>query len=265
MTHWRTTLRRLPEVKALLDLIICEFSKIKRQRFILFSVLAACLFPIPMTVLVVKDNMNFEGLFRLAVMFGHFLLLPCILSVVAAIMFFMERDNDTLKNLMTVPVSKFKLVIAKLTVLFVISVIYSIAGLGATLVGGVIAGGVNGVAAKLGLSVVLGIMTFLSTLPALIIIIYFNKNYIFSILIAFFYAVFNFIVAYRLNFISADNPIITVLPIPVILRWLISFMSKNIAELKPYVLSFPVCAIILLIIGAISIILITLAYKNQEI
>lgn len=249
----------------MLDLIICEFSKIKRQRFILFSVLAACLFPIPMTVLVVKDNMNFEGLFRLAVMFGHFLLLPCILSVVAAIMFFMERDNDTLKNLMTVPVSKFKLVIAKLTVLFVISVIYSIAGLGATLVGGVIAGGVNGVAIKLGLSVVLGIMTFLSTLPALIIIIYFNKNYIFSILIAFFYAVFNFIVAYRLNFISADNPIITVLPIPVILRWLISFMSQNIAELKPYVLSFPVCSIILLIIGAISIILITLAYKNQEI
>jgi bacitracin transport system permease protein len=111
-----------PEVRELLDLIICEFAKIRRQKFILFCMLAAFLFPISLTAFVAKDKMHFEQLFKLVVTFGDFLLLPCVLSVVASILFFMERDSDMLKNLMTVPVSKFKLVVAKLSVLLIVAI-----------------------------------------------------------------------------------------------------------------------------------------------
>lgn len=54
---------------------------------------------------------------------GFLLLIP-ILVIIAANLFFEEHDNDTLKNLICVPVSKSHLVIAKVTVLFLFSVAY---------------------------------------------------------------------------------------------------------------------------------------------
>lgn len=268
MTRWRITSKRSLEVRELLDLIICEFAKIKRQRFILFSMLAACLFPIPFTVLVAKDNLNFEQLFRLVVTFGHFLLLPCVLSVVASILFFMERDSDMLKNLITIPVNKTKLVVAKLTVLLIVAVLYSIAGLGATIIGGLIVGAVEGIAFKLGLSVVLGIMFFISVLPVIILIVYFNKSYILSTIIAFIYSIFNFIIQLSMMNFAPNSVLITILPASVIMRWWMPFWSGLSAEnaiiRKPYMLSTPICAGILFLIAVISILLISITYKKQE-
>jgi hypothetical protein len=61
-------------------------------------------------------------------------------------------------------------------------------------------GAVEGVAFKLGLSVILSIMLFVLVLPVVIFIVYFNKSYIFSIIIAFIYSVLNFGIG--LNMIS---------------------------------------------------------------
>ncbi len=268
MTHWRITSNRSPGVRGLLDLIICESSKIKRQKFILFCMLAACLFPIPLTVLVAKDSLHFESLFKLVVTFGDFLLLPCVLSVVASILFFIERDSDMLKNLMTVPVPKTKLVAAKLTMLLIVAVLYSIAGLGATIIGGLIVDAVEGITFKLGLSAVLGIMLFVSVLPVIILIVYFNKSYIFSIIIAFIYSVLNFGIALNMMNFAPNSILINILPGPVIMRWWSSYWSGLTPEYltmrKPYMLSTPVCAGILFLIAAISMLLISISFKKQE-
>lgn len=257
-----------PEVRELLDLIICEFAKIKRQKFILFCLLAAGLFPIPLTALVAKDSLHFEQLFKLVVTFGDFLLLPCVLSVVASILFFMERDSDMLKNLMTVPVPKTKLVAAKLSVLLLVAVLYSIAGLGATIIGGLVVGSVEGVAFKLGLSTILGIMLFVSVLPVIILIVYFNKSYIFSIIVAFIYSFLNFGISLNMLNFAPNNALITMLPAPVIMRWWTSYWNGLTAEYlamrKPYMLSTPVCAGILFLIAVISILLISFIFKKQE-
>lgn len=257
-----------PEVRELLDLIICEFAKIKRQKFILFCMLAAFLFPIPLTVLIAKDSLQFEQLFKLVVTFGDFLLLPCVLSVVASILFFMERDSDMLKSLLTVPVFKSKLVAAKLFVLLIVAILYSITGLGATIIGGLVVGAVEGVAFKLGLSVVLGMMLFVSILPVVILIVYFNKSYIFSILIAFIYSILNFGISLNMLNFAPNNALITVLPIPVIMRWWTSYWSGLTKEYlvmrKPYMLSTLVCVGILFLIAAISVLLISFIYKKQE-
>lgn len=252
----------------MLDLIKCEFAKIKRQRFILFSILAACLFPIPLTALVAKDSLHFEQLFKLVVTFGSFLLLPCVLSVVASILFFMERDSNMLKNLLTVPVPKTKLVAAKLSVLLIVAVLYSIAGLGATIIGGLVVGAVEGVCFKLLLSAILGIMLFVLVLPVVIFIVYFNKSYIFSIIIAFIYSVLNFGIALNMINFAPNSVLINVLPGPVIMRWWSSYWSgltpEYFAIRKPYMLSTPVCAGILFLIAAISMLLISLSFKKQE-
>ncbi len=268
MIHWRITSKRSLEVRGLLDLIICEFSKIKRQKFILFCLLAACLFPIPLTALAAKDSLHFEQLFKLVVTFGDFLLLPCVLSIVASILFFMERDSDMLKNLMTVPVSKTKLAAAKLSVLLIVSVAYSIAGLGATILGGMIVGAVEGVAFKLGLSAVLGVMLFASVLPVTVLIVCFNKSYIFSIIVAFIYSVLNFGIALNMMSFAPDSILVNILPGPVIMRWWMSYWSglspEYLAMRKPYMLSTPVCAGILFLIAAVSMLLISISFKKQE-
>jgi bacitracin transport system permease protein len=147
-------------------------------------------------------------------------------------------------------------------------VLYSITGLGATIIGGLIVGAVEGVVFKLGLSAVLGIMLFVSVLPVVILIVYFNKSYIFSIIIAFIYSILNFGIAINMMNFAPNSVPITVLPAPVIMRWWMSYWSGLAAEYvtlrKPYMLSTPVCAGILFFIAVISILLISIAFKKQE-
>ena len=106
----------------MLKLIKCEFLKLKRKKFIPLIILAAFLFPIPLTYLMTTPSMierytdradAFDGLFNMVLGYGIQFLLPCIIGVIAAILFFMERDNDTFKNLRTIPVTSTQMVLAK--------------------------------------------------------------------------------------------------------------------------------------------------------
>jgi len=252
----------------MINLLICEFSKIKRQKFIQFSLLAAFLFPIPLTVLMANDRMSFDQLFRANVLFDELLLLPCILGIIASILFFMERDNNTLKNLVTIPVSRTKIVITKLLVMTIISVLYSIAALVATMIGGLIVGGVEGILYRLGVSVVLGILIAIATFPIVIAIVYFNKSYIFSIIISFVYAILSFVITMMLS----SNPgtvssISSVLPIPIIFRWYLSLfpLEDALFYVKPYIITTSACFGILAIFAVVTVSLITFIYKRNEI
>ena len=98
MKALRITLKRLREVLGLLKMLDAEFRKIKRQKFVLFTILAACLFPIPLTVLMVHAKLSYNVLFMFVLEFGFFLVLPIVLGIIAAILFHMENENGTLKN-----------------------------------------------------------------------------------------------------------------------------------------------------------------------
>ena len=86
----------------MLKLIKCEFWKLKRKHFVSFVVFAALLFPIPFTALVLAGSVGnftgFDAVFGLLVTLGEPVMLPIVLGIVAAMLFFMQRDNDTLKN-----------------------------------------------------------------------------------------------------------------------------------------------------------------------
>lgn len=252
----------------MLNLISCEFAKIKRQKFILISVLGACLFPIPATMLIAKDNLSFEQLFKLVINFGYFLLLPMVLSIVASQLFFMERDNDVLKNLATVPVSKGKLALAKLSVLLVISLLYSVTGLGATIIGGLVVGTVEGISAKLWMSLTFGIMFFVAALPVVVLIVYFNRSYVFSIILSFVYTIFNFGLSLNIINFEPSNPLLSVLPAPIIMRWWMASWADPTGEYaalrKPYLLSTSSCIGVLCLTAIIAALLICNIYKKQE-
>lgn len=66
----------------------------------------------------------FDGLFNMVMGYGVIFLLPCVIGVIAAMLFFMERDNDTFKNLRTIPVTSTQMIIAKIIVLFIFGIIF---------------------------------------------------------------------------------------------------------------------------------------------
>ena len=131
----------------MLKLIRCEMRKLKRKHFVSFVIFAALLFPIPFTALVLAGSVanftGFEAVFGLLVTLGIPIMLPAITGIVAAMLFFMERDNDTLKNLRVIPVSPVKIVTAKILVLYILGLIFALATLVSSMVGGIIAGSCN--------------------------------------------------------------------------------------------------------------------------
>lgn len=117
----------------MLNLIRCEFWKLKRKMFVQLVLAASFLFPIPLTAIIYYLNTAqnkyatkaaaFDALWQSVIGFGMLLLLPCILGIVAALLFFMERDNDTFKNLRTIPITSSQMVIAKCIVLLLLSML----------------------------------------------------------------------------------------------------------------------------------------------
>ena len=119
--------------------------KLKRKKFIPLIILAAFLFQSPLTYLMTTPSMMerytdqadaFDGLFNMVLGYGIQFLLPCIIGVIAAILFFMERDNDTFKNLRTIPVTSTQMVLAKIIVLFLFGIVFCVASTIATILCG---------------------------------------------------------------------------------------------------------------------------------
>ena len=134
----------------LLKLIQCEFWKLKRKRFVLLVVLAAFLFPLPVTAVAMTPSIMgrydtkaeiFDTLFSFIMGYGVLLLLPCVIGVLATMLFFMERDNDTFKSLRTIPVTSTQMVLTKIAVLFLMGILFSLASTFATILCGSVGGG----------------------------------------------------------------------------------------------------------------------------
>lgn len=273
---WRIISSGLLEVKGLLKLIRCEFWKLRRKHFVSFVVFAALLFPIPFTALVLAGSVGnfsgFDAVFGLLLTLGEPVMLPVVLGIVAAMLFFMERDNDTLKNLRTIPISPAKLATAKIVVLFLLGLIYSLATLISSMLGGLIAGSVpTGILEKVMISLITSIFYTASTLPVVIGIVWFNRSYIFSIILTFFYTMFDFFLAYGGVFASPEPTmklLTNILPAPIIYRWQAAqFVTPNTpayTAMEPYFLPLWLTALTILVIGGLSYLAIIRIYSRRE-
>lgn len=260
----------------MLKLIKCEFWKLKRKHFVSFVVFAALLFPIPFTALVLAGRVGnftgFDAVFGLLVTLGEPVMLPIVLGIVAAMLFFMERDNDTLKNLHTVPVSSIKIATAKIAVLFIFGLIYSLATLLSSMVGGLMAGSelVN-IGEKVRISVVTSLLYTASMMPVVIMIVWLNRSYIFSMILTFFYTMFDYMLAYGGQFASEEpavKMISNIFPAPTIYRWqaaqFVSPDSPAYSVIKPYFLPLWIVMLTVFIIGGLSYLAIVKIYSKYE-
>ena len=256
-------------------LVKCELRKIKRKHFISFVLFASVLFPVVGTAFALKGSFanmdNFNGLFAMLISYGIALMLPCVLGIVASMLFIVERDSDTLKNLMLIPISAARLATVKIIVLFILGIVFSMATTLSAIVGGILSGGdIVNIGEKLCIATLTGVLYTVGTLPVLIAIVFFNKSYIFSVIITVFYTFFNFFLAFV--GLASDSPVMLVLknimPAPTIYRWQASlFVSPQepyYETIKPYFLSLPTVCLVLGILGLLSYLAIVHIYKKRE-
>lgn len=260
----------------MLKLIQCEMRKLKRKHFVSFVIFAALLFPIPFTALVLAGSMGnftgFEAVFGLLVTMGMPIMLPAVLGIIAAMLFFMERDNDTLKNLRIIPTSPAKIATAKIAVLYILGLIFAFATMVSSMVGGLIAGSeLTNIGGNFGIAIITALLYTTSILPVVIAIVGFNRSYIFSVILTFFYTMFDFMLAYGGLFATTDpmmKMITNIMPAPIIYRWqAVRFVDPGTpaySVMEPYFLPLWLVALTVVIIGVLSYLAVVRIYSKRE-
>ena len=232
----------------MLKLVYCEFLKLKRKKFIFLTIFAAALFPIPMTTFAAKSNLGFDWLYLNIGVFGYFLLLPTVLGILGAILFFSEKTNGTQKNINTIPISTAALITAKVITILIFSIIYSLATNAATLIGGLIIGSADHILYRLLLGVLIGVMVAVSILPVIAIECLSKKGYIF--------ASASFAIVFAMSNVLS--------PLSAVFRWALPHMTTGPTYgLDDWFLSSPAC-IGILILTAIASLMLAIIYKSKQ-
>ena len=259
----------------MLKLVQCEFAKLKRKKIIPLVFLSAFLFPIPITFLMATPRMLekypnksvlFDGLFNMVMGYGVIFLLPCIIGVIAAMLFFMERDNDTFKNLRTIPVTSTQMIFAKIIVLFLFGLIFCLSTAAVTIVCGSLIAEVGGLGYKLWLSVEMGIFITAGTLPLVVLVVFFSKTYIFSVLLCIFYSVLS--LTAESSFGVLPKFLCWLMPIPLTNLWCAGDMVRHgakggLGELEYLIPSTMQTVLVLGAMAVLSILLIDRLYKKR--
>ena len=262
-------------MRGLLKLVICEFAKLRRKKFILLVILSAFLFPIPLTIMMTTPQMAerydsdaeiFNACFQFIMGYGVELLMPCVIGIIAAMLFFMERDNDTFKNLRTIPVTSTQMIFAKVIVLLSMGIVFSLSSAFAAVLCGGLVSEVNGVGYKFFVALQMGIFVMAGTLPLIVLVVFFSKTYIFSILLCVFYSVLS--LTAESCFGVLPKAICWLMPLPLMTLWSAGDMERHgvievrgaVRDLMPTTFQ---TAVILGIWAAVSIIVIDYLYKKR--
>lgn len=259
----------------MLKLISCELAKLKRKKFIPFVILSAFMFPPPVAMIMLTPRMMarydtkaelFDDFYQFVLGYGVELLLPCILGVIAAMLFFMERDNDTFKNLRTIPVTSTQMIFAKIIVLFLFGLIFSLSSAAITIFCGSLIAEVGGLGYKLWLAVEMGIFITAGTLPLVVLVVFFSKTYIFSILLCIFYSVLSLTLEGCYEVLPRF--LCWLIPIPLLNIWCAGDMvlhgaRESVGRLEYLVPTTTQTVLILGVMSALSILLIDYLYKKR--
>lgn len=179
----------------MVELIRCEFCKLKRRRVLWLVAFAACLFPVPVVLLSYTSGGGAEGAFETASLIllswiGVPLMVPFLAGLLAALLFCTEQDNGTLKNLYTIPVRPAALALAKVAVIFLLAVVFTLLTFLAALAAAVGFGfSVAGLGRKLAAAVLVGLFYAALSLPAVFLVLWLRRGMLLSVLLSGVYAV----------------------------------------------------------------------------
>ena len=264
----------------MLKLIKCEFLKLKRKPLVFISVFLSTLLPLAYAIFLADANTDVDatnnmmaGLFQLS---AYLLLMP-LLVILASNLLFEELDNDTLKNLVTIPVNRTKLVLSKMLVLLLFAIGF-MAGGALVILAALLIQGWNPVGFwklfQVGIGE--GVIMWVGALPCILIVVLLDKNYIVSVVITFFYTILNYLLTNNDAFLTQPFGLNagTLLPGPLAFRWTFQFydyssISEELAELleriSPYFLNDIQVFGVAFVEAAVFLALIAMVYRRREI
>ena len=264
----------------MLNLVFCEFVKLKRRPLPLAASFLSVLIPIVYTLLLSDARTSeeaVEGIMSSLFQLSAYLLLMPVIVVLASSLFFEEQDHDTLKNLLTVPVSKPRLSIAKVLVLLFFSISFMAVGGFMSMVILLLQGWeLTGFWPLFFVGLGESIIMWAGALPCILLVVALNKSYIISVIITFFYTIVNYLLASNDGLLTQPfgfNPG-TLLPGPLSMRWIFQFYSvgNSSAELTellekigPYFLNTKQALGVAAMEAAVFLTLIALVYKRQRV
>lgn len=220
-------------MRGLLKLIRCEFRKLKRRKIVYALTSLAFIFPLLMALMVrtqigpdataeyLRGRFNFfQGC---ASLYGFGLLMPCLIGIMAATLFFTERDCDTFKNLQVIPITQGQLIFAKISVLYLWSFLFSALTTASIFLFAAIlhVGIIYDVGFVLLSNFLYSIFIPTASLPLVALVIYFNKTYLLSVLLSLFYSIFNWGLVAILGNLSAN--LSNLLPVICTIAWMNGF------------------------------------------
>ncbi len=259
----------------LLLYIRCEAAKLRRKP--LFAVLAASSVLLPLAfAFFLSDPPDsrtavIQTMASLIQLSAYVVLIPAV-AVLAANLLFEEQDNDTLKNLLCVPVSKARLAVAKLLMLLGFAVVFMAVG-ALVMLAVLLAQGWQPVGYWPLFAVCLGQGAFMwaGALPCVLLMVVLNKSYLLSVLIAFFYTIVNYLVPTALPGLTAVPLGLnagTLLPGALTLRWYLPFLSDGpqpplVQQLMEYTVTTPQALAVTAAEAAVFMALIAWVYRRQ--
>ena len=266
----------------MLKLLRCEFAKLRRKPLFFVAATVSALIPLG-CALFLPDFQEFtngaqavDGMMSTLFQMSAYLLLMPALVVLAANLLFEEQDNDTLKNLMTVPVSKSALAMAKMALLFLFSIAFMAVG-SLVILAIVMAAGWEPVGfwRLFFVGIGEGIMMWAGALPCVLLVVLLNRSYIVSVIITFFYTAVNYILGASDYFIMQPFGfnLGTLLPGPLAFRWFFQYldmsnssaqMTELLERISPYFVTTPQAFWVVIIESAVFLTLIALVYKRQS-
>ncbi len=269
-------------MRGLLKLLRCEFAKLRRKPLFFAAAAVSALIPLG-CALFLPDFQEFtngaqavDGMMSTLLQMSAYLLLTPALVVLASNLLFEEQDNDTLKNLLTVPVNKSALAMAKMALLFLFSIAFMAVG-GLVILAIVMAAGWKpvGFGRLFFVGIGEGIMMWAGALPCVLLVVLLNRSYIVSVIITFFYTAVNYIFGTSDYFIMQPfgfNPG-TLLPGPLAFRWFFQYldissssaqMTELLERISPYFVTTPQAFLVVIIESVVFLTLIALVYKRQN-
>lgn len=183
-----------------------EFIKLKRRWVILFALLTSTVPPL-ITILYTFNlpkgssiNAKFTDFYQFT--FTEWVLLPCVLGMIASMLFFDERENCTLKQIMIVPVNKALFLFSKFTILLLFSILFMLLNAVFTVLGALILGYSDITRALIlrlfSLCLQTGFLTAFAIFPIVAIVVIAKKGYILPTCASLIYSISGLILSSNL-------------------------------------------------------------------
>ncbi|MDE7429039.1 MAG: ABC transporter permease [Lachnospiraceae bacterium] len=180
-----------------------ELKKLKRQKTARVLWAVGILVPTFGTLLCIKNHYRFSNMIGMNVMFGSFLVIPFIFSVMLLNLFELEERNHTLKNILVIGVPEWKIFVSKLVSAIVIVVIFMGILTAYTVAGGIfLRNYIPDVVRIFGIYLGTSLCSICATMPVVVFIILLRKKNLIAMIAINCFILIDFLFTWQLSMLN---------------------------------------------------------------